>query len=88
MANLDRHSVMQYSPLTLAFLGDAVYEQLVRERLVNCVYGYIGASIFGGQGCGAVGGQGINEVDEALKLQNPKVTVFGNDVLVKYEVMR
>ena len=34
MANLDRHSVMQYSPLTLAFLGDAVYEQLVRERLV------------------------------------------------------
>ena len=24
----------QYSPLTLAFLGDAVYEQLVRERLV------------------------------------------------------
>lgn len=24
----------QYSPLTLAFLGDAVYERLVRERLV------------------------------------------------------
>ena len=68
--------------------GGAIHGSLVRERLVNCVYGYIGASIFGGQGCGAVGGQGINEVDEALKLQNPKVTVFGNDVLVKYEVMR
>lgn len=25
---------MQYSPLTLAFLGDSVYEQLVREREV------------------------------------------------------
>lgn len=25
----------QYSPLTLAFLGDAVYEQLVRERIVK-----------------------------------------------------
>lgn len=25
---------MQYSPLALAFLGDAVYEQLVRERLI------------------------------------------------------
>ena len=25
---------MQYSPLTLAFLGDGVYEQLVREKLV------------------------------------------------------
>lgn len=24
----------QYSPLALAFLGDAVYEQLVRERLI------------------------------------------------------
>ena len=25
---------MQYSPLALAFIGDAVYEQLVRERLI------------------------------------------------------
>lgn len=25
---------MQYSPLTLAFLGDSVYEQLVRQRVV------------------------------------------------------
>lgn len=26
---------MQYNPLTLAFLGDAVYEQMVRERLIS-----------------------------------------------------
>ena len=26
--------VKQYSPLTLAFMGDAVYEQLMREKLV------------------------------------------------------
>ncbi len=25
----------QYSPLTLAFMGDAVYEQLVREKIVE-----------------------------------------------------
>jgi ribonuclease-3 family protein len=25
----------QYSPLTLAFMGDAVYEQLVREKIVT-----------------------------------------------------
>ncbi len=31
---LDEKTANQYSPLTLAFLGDAVYEQLVRERLV------------------------------------------------------
>jgi len=31
---LEQKDANQYSPLTLAFLGDAVYEQLVRERLV------------------------------------------------------
>ncbi len=31
---MDKKDVNQYSPLTLAFLGDAVYERLVRERLV------------------------------------------------------
>ncbi len=34
MSAIEKHDVNQYSPLTLAFLGDAVYEQLVRERLV------------------------------------------------------
>lgn len=31
---IEKKEANQYSPLTLAFLGDAVYEQLVRERLV------------------------------------------------------
>ena len=31
---LELKDVNQYSPLTLAFLGDSVYEQLVREKLV------------------------------------------------------
>ncbi len=31
---MDKKDALQYSPLTLAFLGDSVYEQLVRERLV------------------------------------------------------
>lgn len=32
---MDKHQANQYSPLALAFLGDAVYEKLVRERLVR-----------------------------------------------------
>ncbi|MGN0599832.1 MAG: Mini-ribonuclease 3 [Oscillospiraceae bacterium] len=32
---IEKHEVNQYSPLTLAFLGDAVYERLVREKLVK-----------------------------------------------------
>ncbi|MCM1022920.1 MAG: ribonuclease III [Prevotella sp.] len=34
MVAIDKKDANQYSPLTLAFLGDAVYERLVRERLV------------------------------------------------------
>lgn len=33
LAPLDKKSANQYSPLALAFLGDSVYEQLVREKL-------------------------------------------------------
>ncbi len=31
---MDKKEAKQYSPLTLAFLGDAVYEQKVREKIV------------------------------------------------------
>ncbi|MEG0614643.1 MAG: ribonuclease III domain-containing protein [Oscillospiraceae bacterium] len=31
---MEKRDANQYSPLALAFLGDAVYEQLVRERLI------------------------------------------------------
>ncbi len=31
---LDKREANQYSPLALAFLGDCVYERLVRERLL------------------------------------------------------
>ena len=31
---MDKREAMQYSPLTLAFMGDAVYEQKTRERLI------------------------------------------------------
>lgn len=32
--NLTERDVNQYSPLSLAFLGDSVYEQLVREKIL------------------------------------------------------
>ena len=34
MFTTEKKDANQYSPLTLAFLGDAVYEQLVREKIV------------------------------------------------------
>lgn len=33
--NLSEKEALQYSPLTLAYLGDAVYEQLVRKKIVS-----------------------------------------------------
>ncbi len=33
--NLTEHEINSYSPLTLAFLGDSVYETLVREYLLR-----------------------------------------------------
>ena len=32
---LDERTAAQYSPLTLAYLGDSVFELLVRERLIR-----------------------------------------------------
>jgi len=32
---LDKRDALMYNPLTLAYLGDGVYELLVRERLVS-----------------------------------------------------
>lgn len=33
--SMTEKEVNQYSPLALAFMGDAVYEQLVRERIIK-----------------------------------------------------
>lgn len=35
MNNLTSHEAKQYSPLSLAFLGDAVYELWIRNKLVS-----------------------------------------------------
>ena len=32
--SLEKREINQYSPLALAFLGDSVYERMVRERLI------------------------------------------------------
>lgn len=31
---MEKRDIMQYSPLALAFMGDAVYEQKVREKII------------------------------------------------------
>jgi len=67
--------------------GGRVNSSFVKAGKVNCVYTYIGAKIFGGEGkYTPVTGSGIDEVSEALELSSPEVLTFGDDVLIKYSV--
>lgn len=67
--------------------GGKVNASFVKAGKVNCVYTYIGAKIFGGEGrYTPVTGAGIDEVSECLELTAPEVKVFGDDVLVRYSV--
>lgn len=54
---------------------------------VNCVYAYVGAKILGGENgrFTPVRGHGAASPDEALKLTNPEIMTFGDDVLIRYE---
>lgn len=66
--------------------GGNVNASFVKAGKVNSVYTYVGAKIFGGAGkYTPVTGEGIREVEEALLLQHPQVSVYGEDVLIQYE---
>lgn len=67
--------------------GGRINASFVKAGKVNCVYTYVGAKIFGGEGkYSPVTGAGIDEVREALELSAPEVSVYGDDVLIKYNV--
>ena len=67
--------------------GGTVNASFMAAGKVNRVYTYIGASIFGGSGIFTpVKGQGVPEVEDALKLSSPDIRVFGDDVLIRYDV--
>ena len=54
---------------------------------VNCIHAYIGAKIFGGGALKSpIIGTGFESLDTALTLGIPKVEIFGEDVLLSYDV--
>ncbi|MCQ2553459.1 MAG: bifunctional diaminohydroxyphosphoribosylaminopyrimidine deaminase/5-amino-6-(5-phosphoribosylamino)uracil reductase RibD [Clostridia bacterium] len=66
--------------------GSNINWSFVNSKKVNAIYTYVGAKVFGGAAkFSPVGGSGVEEVEDALILTNPKVTCFGNDVLIHYE---
>lgn len=73
----------------LAEGGGTLNSALIHAGVVNHIYAYIGAQIFGGvNGYTPVSGIGIQKVSESLKLTSPKVRMFGEDVLLEYDCIR
>lgn len=64
--------------------GGEVNFSLLKENLVNHIYAFVGAKIFGGNGKTPVTGSGVNEVGNAFDFRLENVTSFGDDVLLEY----
>jgi diaminohydroxyphosphoribosylaminopyrimidine deaminase/5-amino-6-(5-phosphoribosylamino)uracil reductase len=65
--------------------GSRVNASFVRAGAVQHIYAYIGAKIFGGSKYPPVREAGILQVEDALELTDPKVQIFGSDVLLEYD---
>ncbi len=67
--------------------GAHINGAFIEAGKVNRIYSYIGAKVFGGSVLkNPVIGLGFKTPDTALKLSNPKVSVFDDDVLIQYDV--
>lgn len=66
--------------------GGTMNAAFVAARQVHHVYAYVGAQIFGGVNpYTPVSGAGIEVPSDSLKLCQPKVRTFGDDILIEYD---
>lgn len=66
--------------------GASLHTSALKAGIVNKVQMYIAPKIIGKEGISAFGPMGIKRVDECYKLGSPKITMFGDDILVEYDV--
>lgn len=67
--------------------GSAIHYSALHAGIVQRIYAYIGAKAFGGaEAKSPVGGAGTERVEDAFALCAPKITPFGSDVLLTYDV--
>lgn len=68
--------------------GSALNFSAMRSGIVNKVEVFISPKIFGGSGAKSpVGGMGIENPDNAFKLVRKNIKIFGEDLLLEYEVV-
>lgn len=66
--------------------GGRLNWSFVNQRLVQKVYTYVGANLFGGEtALTPIEGEGFLNPAESLKLTNTRIQVFGEDVLLESE---
>lgn len=58
----------------------------LKAGIVNKLQLYIAPKIIGGDGKNAISSMNIDLVRNAVMLKNPKITQFGDDILLEYEV--
>lgn len=68
--------------------GAGIHESSLQCRIVNKVQVYIAPKLFGGrEAASPVGGQGVDEPDQAWRLADPVITKLGPDLLLESEVI-
>ncbi len=67
--------------------GADLNESLLRSGVVSHVCAYVAPKLIGGKEAKSpVGGLGIQTLDQAAVLTNPKISRFGDDLLLEYDV--
>ena len=67
--------------------GGEIHASALKSGIVNKVQLYIAPKIIGGDGKNAVAPLGNTLMRDAVQLKNPQINLFGDDILIEYEVM-
>lgn len=67
--------------------GGEIHASALKAGIVNKVQLYIAPKIIGGDGKNAVAPLGITLANDAVRLKNPIVSRFDDDILIEYEVV-
>lgn len=66
--------------------GAKIHTSALAAGIVNRVQVYIAPKIIGDDGISAFSAMGINNVNDSVVLKNPQVHMFGDDIMIEYEV--
>lgn len=68
--------------------GGTLNQSALKAGIVNHIQAYIAQKIFGGSGrYTPVGGIGVTSPDDAYLFDNLKITQFGSDILLEYDII-